>query len=124
MLTYGLVSSPRGFILVSPNGELIARAARAPAALSAMLASRAPPLRLVVAERTLRELPEPFAAILRHHPLVIAPDGLLDAIHASAALRTSSRRSAALLARLPFLSWFHCDLRTLMPTSDRQIELF
>jgi hypothetical protein len=123
MWTYGLVLSRRGFVLVSPDAALIARAALSKVALEAMLASRAPPFRLGVAERIFRDAPE-VAPLLKRYALCIAPDGLVEGIEAASALRRSPRRTAALLARLPFLTWFHCDLRTTSPGSDRQIELF
>ena len=123
MLTYGLAFSRRGFVLVSPDAVLIARAALSRPAVEAMLAARAPPLRLAIAERVFRDVPE-VAPVLKCYALWIAPDGLLEAIQAASALRRSPRRTAALLARLPFLAWFHCDLRTTSPGSDRQIELF
>jgi hypothetical protein len=123
MSTFGLTHSRRGFVLVSPEAVLVARAAPSKAAVEAMLASRASPLRLAVAERIFRDVPE-VTPVLKRHALWIAPDGLVEAIQAASALRRSPRRTAALLARLPFLTWFHCDLRTTSPGSDRQIELF
>jgi hypothetical protein len=123
MLTYGLAHSRNGFFLVSSDAALIARAARSKAAVGAMLASRAPPLRLVVAERLLRDATE-VAPVLKRYDLSIVPDGLVEAIQAASLLGRSPRRTAALLARLPFLTWFHCDLRTTSPGSDRQIDLF
>ena len=123
MISYGLAFSRRGFVLVSPEGDLIARAAPTPAAVEAMLAARPHPLQLVVAEHILRDAPE-VGPLLKRHALSIAPDALVEAIQAATAQQRSPRRTAALLARLPFLSWFRCDLRTVSPGSDRQIELF
>jgi hypothetical protein len=123
MSTYGLAHSRRGFVLVSPEAVLIARAAPSKAAVEAMLAARAPPLRLAIAERIFRDAPE-VEPVLKRYALLIAPDGLLEALQAASALRRSPCRTAALLARLPFLAWFQCDLRTTSPGSDRQIELF
>lgn len=126
MSTYGLAASRRSFVLVTPENELVARSARTPAALGALLerASRAPPLQLVVQERLIREL-SVGDRVLASHDLWIVPDGLVEGLHAIAARRhRSTRATAAILARLPFVAWFGCDIRRRTPGSDRQIQLF
>jgi hypothetical protein len=120
---HGLAYSRRGFVLVSPEGAIIARAAPSRAAVEAMLDARAPPFQLAVAERIFRDAPE-ARPVLKRHALWIVPDGLVEAIQAASALRRSPRQTAALLARVSFLAWFRCDMRTTSPGSDRQIELF
>lgn len=121
MATYGLAYSRRGFVLAS-DASPVTSSSRSVVALAAMLAARAPPIRLAVAERLFRDIPE-AAPVLKQYALWIAPDGLLEALQAASAMRRTPRRTAALLARLPFLAWFHPDLRTTSPGSDRQIAL-
>jgi hypothetical protein len=122
MSTYGLAYSCRRFVLAS-DASLAMSSSRSALALAAMLAARAPPIHIAVPERIFRDAPE-AVPVLKRYALWIAPDGLLEAIHAASAMRRTPRRTAVLLARLPFLAWFQPDLRTASPGSDRQIALF
>lgn len=126
MSTYGLAASRYRFVLVTPENHVVARAARTELGLAAMLAqpTRAPPLRLALQERLLRELAT-SARVLGAHELWIVPDGLVESLHAVAGRRRRSPRATALiLARAAFADWFACDIRRRGPGSDRQIQLF
>ena len=124
---YGLMSTRRGFVLVASDGRVVARAAKADAALDALFErlGRLVDVQLVVSDDVLHDQPEIGHALAAHIALWIAPHAMLEDMRLLAAFRQRDpRRLGALLARLPSSLWLRQHLRCATPSSEHQLVLF
>ncbi len=124
---YGLTSTRRGFVLVAPDGGVVARAAKAEAALDALFerVSRLMDVQLVVSDDALHDQPEVGRALAARITLWIAPNALVEDMRLLAGVRhRDTHRLGAILARLPNSLWLRHHLRCAAPSNEHQLDLF